>query len=96
MPKQGVTSMFRFGGIVRRHPGHRGGNGDPDDPGKAEAMAGFPPLRPEPRCGTPSRGVQLYPSAAPRLARKLDANRADALLIAAYGLAAANYRAMAT
>jgi crossover junction endodeoxyribonuclease RuvC len=31
------------------------------------------------------RAVQLYPKLAPRLARKADGNRADALLIAAYG-----------
>jgi crossover junction endodeoxyribonuclease RuvC len=31
------------------------------------------------------RAVQLYPTLAPRLARKADANRADSLLIASYG-----------
>jgi hypothetical protein len=31
------------------------------------------------------RAVQLYPALAPRLARKADAHRADALLIASYG-----------
>jgi crossover junction endodeoxyribonuclease RuvC len=31
------------------------------------------------------RAVQLYPQLAPRLARKADGNRADALLIASYG-----------
>jgi crossover junction endodeoxyribonuclease RuvC len=31
------------------------------------------------------RAVQLYPQIAPRLARKADGNRADALLIARYG-----------
>jgi crossover junction endodeoxyribonuclease RuvC len=31
------------------------------------------------------RAVQLYPAIAPRLARKADGNRADALLIADYG-----------
>jgi crossover junction endodeoxyribonuclease RuvC len=31
------------------------------------------------------RAVQLYPQSAPRLVRKADGNRADALLIAAYG-----------
>jgi hypothetical protein len=31
------------------------------------------------------RAVQLYPALAPRLARKADSNRADALLLAAHG-----------
>ena len=32
------------------------------------------------------RAVQLYPQLAPMLARKKDHNRADALLLAVYGL----------
>jgi crossover junction endodeoxyribonuclease RuvC len=39
------------------------------------------------------RAVQLYPQIAPRLARKADANRADALLIANYGQRAGEARA---
>jgi crossover junction endodeoxyribonuclease RuvC len=36
------------------------------------------------------RAAQLYPQIAPQLARKADGNRADALLIAAYGRQASN------
>jgi crossover junction endodeoxyribonuclease RuvC len=38
------------------------------------------------------RAVQLYPAIASRLVRKADANRADALLIAAYGQQAGEAR----
>jgi hypothetical protein len=35
--------------------------------------------------GARQRAVQLYPRIAPQLARKADANRADALLMADFG-----------
>lgn len=94
MPKQGVTSMFRFGVSFGAIQGIVAAMGIPMTLVQPKQWQGFHRCGPSPDAAR-QRGVQLYPSAAPRLARKLDANRADALLIAAYGLAETNHRALA-
>jgi crossover junction endodeoxyribonuclease RuvC len=94
MPKQGVTSMFRFGVSFGAIQGIVAAMGIPMTLVKPKQWQGFHHCGPSPDAAR-QRGVQLYPSTAARLARKLDANRADALLIAAYGLAEVNHRAMA-
>jgi hypothetical protein len=90
MPKQGVTSMSRFDVSFGAIQG---------------VVAAMGLVRPQTwqsfhKCGpTPDaarqRAVQLFPGAAPLLSRKADANRADALLIAAFGLNERNPAAMA-
>jgi hypothetical protein len=84
MPKQGVTGVFRFGyaagalyGVLVAH---------------AVPVTFILPQEWQRyhRVGAASdaarqRAVQLYPDLAPRLSRKCDHDRADALLIAHYG-----------
>lgn len=94
MPKQGVTSMFRFGVSFGAIQGIVAALGIPMTLVQPKTWQGFHRCGPSPDAAR-QRGVQLYPSVAPLLARKMDANRADALLIAAYGLSEVNHRAMA-
>ena len=87
MPDQGVTSMFNFGmgfGLWRGmlsafeipyslvHPATW----------KAALMKDMPKEKDAARM----RAIQLYPQAAAELARKKDIGRADALLLAHYGI----------
>jgi crossover junction endodeoxyribonuclease RuvC len=84
-PKQGITSTFRFG--------HSAGSLYGLVVGLGLAVTLVPPkvwqrhhgIGPSPDAAR-QRAVQLYPSIADRLGRKRDAHRADALLIADYGL----------
>jgi crossover junction endodeoxyribonuclease RuvC len=94
MPKQGVTSMFRFGVSFGAIQGIVATMGIAMTLVRPQRWQGFH------RCGPSGdaarqRAVQLYPAVAPLLARKLDANRADALLIAAWGMAERGHTAMA-
>jgi crossover junction endodeoxyribonuclease RuvC len=85
MPKQGVTSTYRFGHAVGSIYG-------------VLVTLGIPVsfIRPidwqrHHRIGRAPdealrRALQLYPQAQPKLARKKDHHRADALLLARYGL----------
>lgn len=84
MPRQGVSTTFKFGyGVGQIHA--------------AVALAGVPYTLVTPavwkrhhKLGkekeqSRNRALQLFPSLATQLARKKDADRAEALLIAAYG-----------
>jgi crossover junction endodeoxyribonuclease RuvC len=86
MPKQGVTSTFRFGYAAGAIAGVVAGLQLPMTfitPRMWQKAAGVGPLPDEAR----QRASQLYPATAGRLVRKKDCNRADAILIARYGLA---------
>jgi crossover junction endodeoxyribonuclease RuvC len=86
MPKQGVTGMFRFGVSFGAIQGIVAALGIPFTLVLPRQWQSFHHCGPSPD-GARQRAVQLYPATAIDLARKRDANRADALLIAAYGLA---------
>lgn len=89
MPKQGVTSMFRFGVSFGGIQGIVVALGIPLTLVRPQTWQGFHRCGPSPDAAR-QRAVQLYPAVAPLLARKKDANRADALLIAAWGMAERN------
>lgn len=85
MPKQGVSSMFRFGvsyGIIL---GVLGALGLPFllvSPVKWKRAAGLGKVKDESR----TLALRLWPDSAPMLTRKKDNNRSDALLLARYGV----------
>jgi crossover junction endodeoxyribonuclease RuvC len=85
-PGQGVTSMFRFGEAAGALYGLVVGLGlpvtfvTPQQWQKHHRVGASPDAARQ-------RAVQLYPALAPLLARKKDHHRADALLLACYGLA---------
>jgi crossover junction endodeoxyribonuclease RuvC len=84
MPKQGITSTFRFGHATGSITGLLIGLGIPLSYVTPQEWQKYH------RCGaTPDaarqRAVQLFPLTAERLTRKKDNHRADALLIAIYG-----------
>jgi crossover junction endodeoxyribonuclease RuvC len=84
-PGQGVTSMFRFGLAAGQVIGLVAGLRVPYSlvlPQRWQRVAGCGPAPDEAR----RRAGQLYPDAVPYLARKRDAGRADAILIARAGL----------
>jgi crossover junction endodeoxyribonuclease RuvC len=84
MPKQGVTSTFRFGTSFGAIQGIVTALGIPMTLVRPQTWQGFHHCGPSPDAAR-QRATQLYPSVAPLLARKMDANRADAVLIAHYG-----------
>jgi crossover junction endodeoxyribonuclease RuvC len=84
-PGQGVTSMFRFGMAYGSILGVLAALDVPLTlvlPTHWQRHHGCGPAPDAAR----QRATQLYPAMADRLARKKDGNRADALLLAAYGL----------
>ena len=85
MPKQGVTSMFRFGVSFGAIQGIVAAMEIPLTLVRPQLWQAHHGCGPSPDAAR-QRAVQLYPQIAPRLVRKADANRADAVLIASYGL----------
>jgi crossover junction endodeoxyribonuclease RuvC len=83
-PGQGVTSMFRFGQAVGAISATLAVMGIPTTFAQPKAWQRHHGIGPAPDAAR-QRAVQLFPQIAPRLTRKADANRADALLISAYG-----------
>jgi crossover junction endodeoxyribonuclease RuvC len=84
-PGQGVTSMFRFGMAYGSILGVLAAMDVPLTlvlPTHWQRHHGCGPAPDAAR----QRATQLYPDVADRLGRKKDGNRADALLLAAYGL----------
>lgn len=84
-PGQGVVSMFRFGYAAGALYGLIVGLGLPITPVLPQAWQKHHGVGPSPDAAR-QRAVQLYPAVAARLQLKRDAHRADALLIADYGL----------
>jgi crossover junction endodeoxyribonuclease RuvC len=84
MPKQGVSSMFRFGmsyGIIRGILAARGIGYQLVSPRKWKGPMGLGTNKDEARL----IASRLFPSQASLFQRKKDANRAEAVLIAVYG-----------
>jgi crossover junction endodeoxyribonuclease RuvC len=84
-PGQGVTSMFRFGYAAGAVYGAIAAIGLRCFFVTPQSWQKFHGIGPEPDAAR-QRASQLYPQIAPQLIRKADGNRADALLIACYGL----------
>ena len=85
MPKQGVSSVFRFGesfGIIQGVIGAMGFPIELVTPKSWKAQAG---LIGSAKDYSRTVAISRYPDAAPCLTRKKDIGRADALHIAAYG-----------
>jgi crossover junction endodeoxyribonuclease RuvC len=80
---QGVTSMFRFGQACGAMYATLVTMGIPVTFVLPRTWQAHHHIGPTPDAA-PQRAAQLYPQIALRLARKVDGNRADALLIAAY------------
>jgi crossover junction endodeoxyribonuclease RuvC len=86
MPRQGLTSTWRFGVSFGQLQGVVVAMGMPLTLVRPQTWQRFHGCGPGPDAAR-QRAGQLYPSIVRLLARKADANRADALLIAAYGMA---------
>lgn len=84
-PRQGVTSMFRFGFTAGAICGLLTGMNIPMSFVTPQVWQRHHGIGPSPDAAR-QRAMQLFPSACSCLAKKRDANRADALLIASYGL----------
>jgi crossover junction endodeoxyribonuclease RuvC len=84
MPRQGVTSMFRFGYVAGALAGITAALEIPMTLIRPREWQATARVRPEPDAGR-LRAAQLFPSAAALFRRKLDHNRADAVLIAYAG-----------
>jgi crossover junction endodeoxyribonuclease RuvC len=84
-PGQGVTSMFRFGEAAGALYGLIVGLGLPVTFVTPQQWQKHHRIGASPDAAR-QRAVQLYPGLAPLLARKRDHHRADALLLARYGL----------
>jgi crossover junction endodeoxyribonuclease RuvC len=83
-PGNGSVSMFRFGQACGAIYATLAVMGIPLSFVQPQAWQRHHGIGPSPEAAR-QRAVQLYPQIASRLARKADANRADALLIAGYG-----------
>jgi crossover junction endodeoxyribonuclease RuvC len=84
-PGQGTVSTFRFGHAAGALYGLIIGLELPVTLVLPQAWQRFHSIGPSPDAAR-QRAVELYPALAPRLALKRDSHRADALLIADYGL----------
>jgi crossover junction endodeoxyribonuclease RuvC len=85
-PGQGVVSMFRFGQAAGALYGLLVGLSVPVTFVLPQTWQRHHGIGPSPDAAARHRAVPLYPATATRLALKRDANRADALLLADYGL----------
>jgi crossover junction endodeoxyribonuclease RuvC len=83
-PGNGSVSMFRFGQACGAVYATLAVMGIPITYVLARAWQAHHGIGPTPDAAR-QRAMQLHPETAPRLARKADSNRADALLIACYG-----------
>jgi crossover junction endodeoxyribonuclease RuvC len=83
-PKEGVSSCFRFGHACGALYATLAVMAIPTTFVLPRTWQAHHHIGPTPDAAR-QRAVQLFPQIAPRLARKADANRADALLIACYG-----------
>jgi crossover junction endodeoxyribonuclease RuvC len=83
-PGQGTVSMFRFGYAAGALYGAATALGLPVSFAQPKAWQRFCGIGPHPDEAR-RRASQLYPAAASQLNRKVDANKADALLIGRYG-----------
>jgi crossover junction endodeoxyribonuclease RuvC len=84
MPKQGVTSMFRFGEALGGLCGLMIGLQIPLFKVRPQEWQRYFRIGAGPDAAR-QHALQLYPSIAQRLVRKKDVHRADALLIATWG-----------
>jgi crossover junction endodeoxyribonuclease RuvC len=84
-PGQGVVSMFRFGYAAGSLYGLVIGLALPVTLVRPQTWQKHHGIGPSPDAAR-QRAVQLYPAVAERLLKKRDSNRADAILVAAYGL----------
>jgi crossover junction endodeoxyribonuclease RuvC len=87
MPKQGLTSTWRFAESYGQLQGIVAALGLPLSLIPPKTWQRHHRVGPE-RDALRQRAVQMFPSAAARLARKRDHNRACALLLASYGVSA--------
>lgn len=87
MPKQGIVSTWRFAEAYGALRGLIVAMGIPHTLVQPRAWQRFHGIGGEPDAAR-RRAVELFPEVAGDLARKKDAHRADALLIAAYGRSA--------
>lgn len=85
MPRQGVTSTFRFGFATGAVADIITALGIPTTWVLPRDWQAFHRIRGGDDAAR-QRATQLFPRIAPELARKRDVHRADALLIAGYGL----------
>jgi hypothetical protein len=83
-PGNGSVSMFRFGQACGAIGATLAVMGIPTTFVLPRSWQQYHGIGPTPDAAR-QRAAQLYPQIAPRLSRKADGNRADALLIAAYG-----------
>jgi crossover junction endodeoxyribonuclease RuvC len=83
-PGNGSVSMFRFGQACGAIYATLAVMGIPITLVQPKAWQRHHGIGPSPEAAR-QRAAQLYPQIAPRLVRKANANRADALLIANYG-----------
>ena len=84
-PGQGVTSMFSFGRSLGVVEGVVGALGLPMQRVTPDAWKRRAKLRGQPKDASRAMALRLFPEVAGELARKKDAGRADALLIAMFG-----------
>jgi hypothetical protein len=89
MPRQGVTSMFRFAEAAGGLYGLLVGLGIPVTFVRPQVWQRFHGIGGVPDAAR-QRAVQLYPTMSAMLSRKKDDQRADALLIASYGASLSN------
>jgi crossover junction endodeoxyribonuclease RuvC len=85
MPRQGIVSTWRFAYSAGSLYGVLAALQVPISFVAPKEWQRFHRIGPEPGAAI-QRALQLYPAAAPMLARKRDHNRADALLIGCYGV----------
>lgn len=85
MPKQGVTSVFRFGESFGCLKGVFGALGIPYQLVHSSRWKGVFSLRGVDKDVARTVAIQRHPRAASALSRKKDVGRADALLIATWG-----------
>jgi len=85
MPKQGVSSTFRFGESSGQLYGLLVGLGVPVTYVRPQQWQRFHGIGGAPDAAR-QRAVQLFPSLSAALSRKMDCQRADALLLGVFGL----------
>ena len=86
MPGQGVTSMFHFGRTVGVIEGVLGSLGLPYEMVRPQVWKKRAGLLKKEKDASRTLALQMYPQIAEKLERKKDNGRAEALLIARYGI----------